>query len=301
MDGKALLRRLRELLNEASDSEFIDDRTSYEYLYQAAIEFVDRTNCLTSTQTITTVADQSGYTLNADYMGLYLKDRNNNYYIKYNDGSEDQFLLFKEKEDLIYQNSTASVTVPHSWYIEDDPNIDSSSTGANVTTDAGLGGQSTLSSTGSFEDVSAGDVVHNLTDSSDGMVVSRTSDDSIETALFDGSNNYWTAADTFIIQPQGRFRIVLSPPPSTSAHQITFYYVQRPAPVFTSYGAYRFQPQHLQAILYYAAWLYKYRDRAPGFGDKYYQFFEQQVAKSRISIHGSLNQRGWKMNLKARR
>ena len=72
MDGKGLLYKLGSLLNEDATSGFLDDFTSYEFLYEAAKEFVSRTACITATQTITTVVDQTDYTLNADFLGLYL-------------------------------------------------------------------------------------------------------------------------------------------------------------------------------------------------------------------------------------
>ena len=83
MDGKALLYRIRQALDEDSTSSFMDDRTSFDYLYEAAIELAIRTKSLLSSQTITTVSGQDGYTLNADYLGLYAKDRHNNYFVKY--------------------------------------------------------------------------------------------------------------------------------------------------------------------------------------------------------------------------
>jgi len=302
VDGKSLLRGLREVLNEASDSEYLDDRTSYGYLWQAAIEFTDRTSSLTATQDITTVANQQNYTLNADYLRMYLKNMDNNYYLKYNDGSADTFILFKEKEDIIYQNSTASQSIPNSFYIEDDV-LDSRIQGNTASANGGsTGGESVLTDTvnSPFADVSGGDVVHNGTDSSDGVVLSNTSNSALVTALFDGTNNDWTAGDSYVIQPQARHRIVLSPPSSTSAHTITVYYVQRPAPVFSDYGTYRIPPQYFQALVFYAAWLYKYRDRAPNFGDRYYQYFDNQVRKSSVSVNRSLKRKGFKVNFRKR-
>lgn len=46
MDGNQLLRQLRDLLNESDSSGWLDDFTSYMYLWQAAVEFVTRTECL---------------------------------------------------------------------------------------------------------------------------------------------------------------------------------------------------------------------------------------------------------------
>ena len=71
-DGKDLLRRLRNLLNEDSDSGWLDEQTSYDFLYDAAIEFVDKTGCVRSSQEITTVAEEDEYNINPDFLRLYL-------------------------------------------------------------------------------------------------------------------------------------------------------------------------------------------------------------------------------------
>ena len=106
VDGKSALRALRELLNENSTSGWLDTRSSYRFLYQAAMEFVRRTQCLKNTQSITTVADQASYTLNADFMEMYLRTKENKLYLKYNDGTSDYFIEFKKYQEIIYENNT---------------------------------------------------------------------------------------------------------------------------------------------------------------------------------------------------
>ncbi len=301
MDGAALLYNLRQVLNEASDSGFLDNRTSYEYLWRAAIEFTERTSCLTTTQSITTIANTQNYTLNADYLRMYLRNQDYNYYIKYNDGSANTFPLFKEKEEIIFQNSTASVSNPYSWYIEDDTlaaRVSSTTTAASTAS----GGEATLTdSTAPFANVNAGDIVNNTTTSAAGYVLSKTSSSVLVTTLFGGTNQNYGNGDSYVIQPAGRKRLVLQPPPSTAGHTITFYYVQRPAPVFSSYGMYRFGTENLQAIIFYAAWLYKYRDRDPNYGDRFFKYFEDQTRKNSVDVNRSFNRTDFKVNLKARR
>lgn len=302
MDGSALLYAVRQTLNEISGSAFLDDRTTYEYLWKGAIEFVERTACLTTTQSITTVADQAAYTLDADYLNLYLKNRDDNYYIKYNDGSATTFPTYKSKHDIIYANSTGSVSVPYNFYIEDDTTviarITSTTTAAGT---AGSGGQTLLTdSTAPFANVSPGDVVNNITTSAVGYVLSKTSSSVLVTALFGGSNSNYASGDSYVIQPQQRMRIVIDPPPSTASHTITVYYVQRPAPVFSSYGVYRFPSQDLQAIIFYAVWLYKYRDKDPNFGDRYFKFFEDQLKKKSVQLNQGFLRQGFKVNLRGR-
>lgn len=304
MDGKTLLRELRQLINEASDSAYMDNKLSYELLWQAATEFVDRTNALSTTQSITTVANQAAYTLSADFLKLYLSNNNNDLYIKYNNGSDDTFPILRDKERVIYQNSTASVDIPSFFYLEDEPTLNSRISSTASAAGARTAGEATLtdaSSSTRFANVSAGDVVHNTTDGSVGYVVSKTSNTALVTALFDGTDNDWTNADAYVIQPQGRLRVVLEQPPSTASHTVTVYYIQRPAPVFSDYGMYRFPTQHLRAILYYAAWLYKYRDRTPDFGDKFFKYFDNYVRRGAVSVKNNFNRYNFKVSFKGRR
>lgn len=302
MDGQSLLYKLRQLLNEDADSGFLDKRTSYDYLWEAAIEFVNRTACLKSTQTITTVAAQTGYTLNADFLNMYMKDSSNRLYIKYNNGSADTFVTWKDYESIVYSNNTSSQSIPGSFSIIDDATLDSQVSGSATSAGALSGGQATLTDTATdFSDVSAGDVIHNTTDASDGMVLSKTSSTVLVTALLGGTNNAWAINDAYIIQPQGRLKLVLDGPPLTAGHTITVYYVQRPAPVYSDYGVYRFPLQYSDAIVKYAAFLYKFKDREPNFGHTWYGIFDRQVRMASSALNKSFIRKGFTVNLKARR
>ena len=81
-DGKDLLRRLRNLLNEDTDSGWLDEQNSYDLFYDAAVEFVDRTGCLRDIQEITTEVDEDEYNINPDFLRLYLKNASNDFYMK---------------------------------------------------------------------------------------------------------------------------------------------------------------------------------------------------------------------------
>jgi hypothetical protein len=301
MDGKALLYELRNALNEDSDSGFLDNRTSYSYLNEAASEFVSRAKCLKATQAITTEEDTAGYTLNADFLELYLKDEQNNLFIKYNDGNTDTFIKWKDYEDIIYANNTTSTSIPGNFTFIDDPTLDSQITGTATSAGAASAGKSALADTAAdFSDASAGDIVHNTTDDSDGIILSKTSSTELVTALFGGTNNDWRSSDVYVIQPQGRIQLILDPPPDTAGHTVTVQYIQRPKPVYSDYDMWRFQPQHFVAIYKYAAFLYKYRDMAPNFGNQWYQFFELQAKKAASALNKTLNRQGYKVNMKKR-
>ncbi len=118
MTGSELVRMLTQLLNEDTDSGWLDVETPYDYIYEAVIEFVSRTNCVSGFQDITTIANQADYDLNSDFLKLYLKKPNGTYYIKYSDGSSTYFLNWRDYEDLIYYNNTTSTTIPSHFSIQ---------------------------------------------------------------------------------------------------------------------------------------------------------------------------------------
>ena len=290
-DGKDLLRRIRQLLDEETDSGWLDDRTSYDYFYEAALELVDRTGCLKSSQTITTVVDQSEYSINPDFLRLYAKNDDNNFVIKYNDGSDDSFLELESYEDMFYDNNTTSVTVPSNFAILDD-DLPSQVTGTATSDGAASGGQCTLADTAAdFTDVEAGAIVHNTSDGSSGVVLSKTDSTHLVTALFGGTNNDWSSSDVYVIQPNARYKLILDPPPSTAGHTITLPYVQKPAPVYSDYGIYRFPDQYTPALVKYTYWLYKYRNREPNYGDAMYKFWIAQTGRYAGSINAALRPR----------
>ena len=299
VDGKSLLYALREELNESSTSGWLDTRSSYRFLYQAAIAFVKRTQCLRNEQTITTVASQAGYTLQADFIEMYLKDTDNELFLKYNDGTSDYFLKFKDYEDIVYENQTTAVSIPDNFTIIDDATKDTrlSST---VTSDGDAsGGECTLTdSNADFSDVSAGDIVHNTTDGSDGIVLSKTSSTALVVALFGGTDNEWDTNDDYVIQPQARLKIVLTPPPSASSHTVTVYYIQRPAPVYSDYGIYRIPAEHLESLVEFAAFKYKMREEKPAFAEKFLRYWDLKVRSSAHSLDNAFNRKGFSVNWK---
>jgi hypothetical protein len=302
MDGKTLLYKLRQVLDEDSTSSFMDDRTSFDFLYQAAVELAIRTKLLIASQSITTVADQDGYTLSADYLDLYAKDHRNRKFVRYTDSSGGvSFPFWKDYEQIVFDNQTASEPTPNYFSVINDPDKDSRVSGTATSTAAATGYESTLADTaGNFADVSAGDTVHNTTDGSDGVVLSKTSSTVLVVALFGGTANDWTQNDAYVIQPQGRMKLIMNPPPSTAGDTIFVPYIKRPDPVYSHYGTYGFQNHHMDAMIKYAAWLYKYRDREAQTGDQLFQYWDRQIGLHSSQIRGAMNRKGMKVSWKAR-
>ena len=298
MDGRTLSRELRLLLSEPSGSTYLDDKSSYDQLFKAASEFVARTRVNTSSQVITTVATQAAYTLNADFLDVWTTDDQNRKFIKYYDGSFTSFLYDRDYAAVLLANSSSSVPVPSQYSISDGPVLDLVSGTASI---AGLSvnGEATLTDTSSptqFANVSVGDTVHNTVTGASGYVLYKTSNTVLVTALFDGTNDDWAMTDSYIIAPQGRYQIVLDPPPSTAGHTVTIQYVQRPAPVYSPYGFYRLPVDCKQALICYAAWVYKHRDREPNYASELYKYFDMEVRKVARTINKSLGRGGFKVN-----
>ncbi len=129
-----------------------------------------------------------------------------------------------------------------------------------------------------FADVTPGDMIYNSTDGSEGIVLSTEATFKILTiALFGGTNNDITSGDDFFIQPRKRFLLQLDPPPSTTSHTVTFFYLKKPNPVYTDYGVYEIPFEHSDVLCQYAAWLMKYRDQEPQFGDAFYKYWDMQI------------------------
>jgi len=297
-DGKDLLRRLRQILNEESGGGWLDTQASYDWLYDAAIEYVDRTGCLRATQTITTIAETAEYDINPDYLRLYLKNSDNNYYLKYNDGSNDHFLTWRDYEDIYYENNTDSVSVPSRFSIIDAA-LPTVLTGTATAVGAASGGQCTLTDAAAdFTTVEAGSTVHNTTDASDGIVLSKTSTTALVVALFGGTGNDWTVADAYVIQPQARYQLIIDPLPSTAGHTITLPYIKRPSPVYSDYGMYEFI--NPQVLVGYAAWKYKYRDKEPNFGDMFWRSWENDIRRRGRNINQGQRRNTIPVNLKKR-
>lgn len=296
MDGYTLLRELRTLLGEPSGGSFLDDRTSYDCLYEAAKELCQRTRALTSAQTITTVAEQTTYNLNPDFLSLYLTDDENDFIVKYNDGSSNTFLRHRAYDAIVIGDNATSQSVPDNFTLIDASGL---SQIAGDTTNYGYStnGEAILTdSSADFSNVAAGDYVHNLTDGSHGVVISKTSSTVLICALFEGANNYWDFGDSYIITFNGRFALLLDPPPSTAGHTVTVQYIQMPTPVYSLYRSYRFAPDYKEALTYYAAFKYKYKDRDPDFGDRLWKHFDARVRGISRDTRQAKVQGGYRVN-----
>jgi len=405
MDGKTLLYRLRNLVDEDSAATWLDDRTSYDYLWEAAKTTTRRLKNLTAKQTIETIADQTNYELNADFLSLLNTSNDGRFFIKYTSTASDYFLYYRDLEKIRFndylktydthqgtnavqtRNATtfvdttqdfsdweteapgtavykilvtnyggseqwaylgdASTTtnandtiavytdqgltttgwsgnnatpvmyrilkvstqeIPDCFSLQDSSALNTQITGTATSDGDASGGKSLLTDTDavfwtpspSGDEASPGDPIHNTTDGSSGIVLSIYDGDKAYCALFGGTDNEWDTDDAYVIQPQGRVEIVLDPPPKNSLDMIEVWYVASPPPVYDDYGTYRFRQHVVEAIVKYAAWLYKYRDSEPDFGDKFYVQWDKAVRDESSDLNPYLKERRLRVNLKRR-
>jgi len=302
-----MIYALREILGEDENATWMTDRLSYSFLWEGARRYVAKTNCITSYQDITTVADQNNYTLDTKYMKLYLRDSSNRFYVRYYDTSNYTFPTWKDYEDVIRANkvaSTETAEVPTHFSIRDKQSLSDQVTGTATSDGAATGGKCTLTdSAATFETdgVSAGDTIHNTSDDSSGVVLSVTSETALTCALFDGTDNEWTSADAYVIQPQGRSELILYPTPDDADDTVRVWYVERPEPVFSSYGIYRLPQQGMEAIIDYAAGKYKYRDKSIQEAREFLMNWDMKVKEDHANMRPMIKKRGITVNLKKRR
>jgi hypothetical protein len=179
--------------------------------------------------------------------------------------------------------------MPDNFYITDDTTLDDQVTG--TTTSAGTlsAGKATLTDTGAdFSDVSAGDNLHNTDDSSIGIVISKTSSTVLVTAMFGGDNNDYTSGDAYVIQPQGRYKITFKPPPSGASDTITVPYISRLAPVYSDYDHFRLPIQYKDALLNYAAYKYKQRNKQFKEANEFFTVYDNAVRRAAHNTNRAL-------------
>jgi hypothetical protein len=287
MDGRTAIRTLRELLNMSTTSDFLNPRTSYDYLDRAVLEFVSRTDCLKTSQTITVAASQSSYYLNADFLKLYLTNEEREYVIKYSIGTDIYFPVQTRESEIIFTHKAAQL-VPDTFTIRIKPSLEAAKAGAATQNGDASGHLASLvdggadfgGGTGEMG-VASRDMIHNKTDGGSGLVISKVSDTELTTAMFEGRpDGGWTEGDEYTVQCLPRKELVIDPSPTTASHVITVHYTQMPPPVYHDYGVYMIEPQFMNGIVAYAAFLYKYRDREPDFGDTYFKMFKAEVSRA---------------------
>ena len=280
MDGLTIQKRVYDILSESGGSSWVSARKTYDFVFSAVCEYMERVQGNVGTKTITTVANQAEYSLGNDFLNLYLKDRYDRKYIMYSiNGTTYQPIYWTDYSDIIIGQAAAQPTVQR-FSIIDDYAI-STITGTATAAGPLVNGETVLTdSAAPFVNVNPGDSIQNLTDGSTGIVLWVNSTLSLVTALFDGTNNTWANHDSYAIAYEGRKNLVLDPEPSLSSQLLSVPYVTRPNPVYSPIRAYPMQTQDMDAIIYGAVSKYKERDQKPQEADYFYKKFDAQIRKA---------------------
>jgi hypothetical protein len=301
MDGKTAIYQLADLLQEGTTSTFMENKLSYDVIYEAVCALNQELKLMTATQDITTVASTRVYDINANFLCLDVTNDDNEFVAKYYDTANYNWITYREQNQCYQDNNTSDQSIPNYFSIVDESSLPTNITGTATSDSSASGGECTLTdSTAPFTSatVQAGDLIHNTTDGSYGVVVEYTSTSAIKTALFGGTNNDWTSSDAYVLVPQTRRQIYIDPPSLTAGHTITLKYICKPDPVYSSYRSYRIPSHYMPAVIKYAAWLYKYRDREPNFGDGWYKYWDMELRKYKANERRMPDHNRFRVNMK---
>jgi len=289
MDGKKLLKEFLDCLDEDEHTDtYAEKRRGYECLDQAASIFCRETRILHTEVDITTVENEQEYDLPPDFIDLYMKNRQGRFFTKFYNGSNYSWPLRTTYEKIFKTNITDSKDIPSRFCITDKLIKEDLIQGAADADGPDSQGQCILQDDTMLftttNKVYPRDVIHNETDKSDGYVLSVTDAIHLVAALFDGTDDDWTIADTFTIQPAAEKQLVLDQPSKTAGYVITVPYICMPSPVFSYYGFWRFPPQVCKAIAAGAASIFKIPKREFKESDEIGGLFAAEITRVRREI-----------------
>jgi hypothetical protein len=273
------------------------DQTSYDYLYDAVQDFNYRTHYMTGTQVIPVVQGTASYALNPDYLAIALTDDRNRPYIKHTYNLSDSFIFNREYANVVIENNPTPSVIAEAFSIIDNTPINTGSlasigtTGTATANGSAAHGECLLTDSNTdLSNVYPGDNITNTTDGSSGIVVALGTSHTIYTSLFDGTTNQWATNDAYIISPQPRYNLVLSPMPDATA-TVTVPYIKKPNPVYSELRSYALPSDFMLPIVKFAAFLYKYKDREPNFGDAFFKYYDAFTRKKAAETRRGLPDR----------
>jgi hypothetical protein len=298
MDGKKMTRLVLDALDELQvDNNFASQRKIYENLEWAAMLFLRETLAFRKELVVTTVLGQQIYDLTPDFIALGMKNARSRYFIKYNDGTADTFPT-ETSYEKIYKSNTTDQAVPNRFALRLKETLGSPQVVIAEVDGAASGGQCVLESSPMDATlIKPRDIVHNLTDGSDGFVLSVTSATKVTVALFDGTVDDISAYDNVVIVPAARQQIVLDAPSPAAGHTMTINYVALPNPVFSEYAQWELESKACRAIIWGAASLFKMPQNQFGEAQAIGGFFADEIRRYRNEIaKQALHQRRYRSN-----
>lgn len=235
MDGKRLIEVFTSIASPLLPQRIAMSRQNiFEYLDSAACEFYRTTLTYTKTYSFTTVALQQEYFLPTDFIEITSWDADTRKpVVLLNDGTEDYYPYY----DPDYDEDPVSIALPDTFTISESDSTLFTVTG--TTTSAGAysyGGSVLTNSSGLFTTtnlVFARDSIRNLTNNSQGVIISVDSATALSTALFGGKTNAWGSGDSYRISRQKAIKLIFNDIPSTAGYTVTVSYAALPPPVYT--------------------------------------------------------------------
>lgn len=297
MVGAILCNMLRQSIAESTGT-WVDFKTSFDYLFEAAKDFAKETRACSDSQSITTVASISEYELKPNFTEVITTDDHNHPTICLTDSNgNESWIDWESYSDYLQNDNTAST--PNSFCIIDQT-IKNRITGTTTATGTYTGGESILTdSSADFSTVTIGDYVINTSQNAYGYVLGIGT--TLTTAMFilatsGGVYASWASGDTYIIQPAPRYKIILDPAPSIGGDIINVAYIAKPYPVYSDYGMYTFATGYEEALISYATWKYRYRDSKPQLADPLYVTYERQMRKAKNTGRKAVGAKGFSVN-----
>lgn len=292
MDGRTAIGHMIQALDGNAGGDKLE---LFSALDAAATDFVRQTKLLTSEVDITTTEDGQEYDLPPDFIALYVRDAARRLVGKFYDGSTTTWPVLTTYEKIFRANKTDSKAVPTSFAIRDMPTLNANITGTATAAGAAVGGECILTASGaSFSgNANVRDIIHNTLDRSTGRVLAVTDDTHLVTTLFNGGADAWAENDTYVIKPAVQKQLVLEAPAETAGYTLTLPYLCMPAPVFSDFSSWRFEPRSCLAVCHEAAYLFQmHHKHDPRKDATLHNLFLQEIRRIKIEKAGQLLQGG---------
>ena len=276
MDAQTIISKVYSLINEADSSTFIDEATTYELLNAALREVVRRTQLFIKQSTINILAGQASYTLSYDFLKFFAR-------------STDDYA-----EPVIYYKNNKISYIDYGTYLGLDKSV-TAKIPTNYTLNfnfprSAIRGLASSNATPTNGEVRLTDIAQSFKESIVGGTVHLTH----AGTTYNGYIVEYVSPTTLIIATQPSIPItvgdgyVISPPPT---NMITFYptpsedfdldiyYYHTLPPIYSPYRSIPIPQDLLIPVACYICWLYKYKDREPAYGDKYFMIFEAGIRR----------------------
>lgn len=264
MIGQRLLQEFLDGIDTKEFSEgYLTKKRAYEYLDLAACIFVRETRALKSELEISTVEDQQEYPLPPSFIDLYMRDRNNNFFVRYVGPDATRWPVQAPEEYIWKKNYTTSVDYPaYFCIVETTTHARPEITGTATAAGAEAQGRCILEDTEKDflgdNRVCPRDAIYNTTTGAAGIVLEVIDAAHLYCALFNGNEiGAWEDEDEYIIRPAAAPIFKLEAPALTSGNKITVPYISLPPPVFWEIGSWMLPERVCKAIVSGAASLFK--------------------------------------------